>query len=76
MWLYRSEQTNWRNHAGKIRFYYSKIQHESRSNSKTITVETNATNVEGGLVALKIKGEVIVKQEVNLLDKKKTGPMQ
>jgi hypothetical protein len=43
---------------------------------KTITVETNATNVEGGLVALKIKGEVIVKQEVNLLDKKKTGPMQ
>ena len=43
---------------------------------KTITVETNATNVEGGLVALKIKGDVIVKQEVNLLDKKKTGPMQ
>lgn len=37
---------------------------------KTITVETNAVNVEGGLVALKIKGEVIVKKEVNPLEKK------
>jgi hypothetical protein len=43
---------------------------------KTITVESNATNVEGGRVALKIKGEVLVKQEVNLLEKKKTSPMQ
>jgi len=43
---------------------------------KTITVETNAVNVEGGMVALKIKGEVIVKPEVNLLEKKKAGPMQ
>ena len=42
---------------------------------KTITVETNAVNVEGGMVALKIKGEVIVKQEVNLLEKKKS-PIQ
>jgi len=42
---------------------------------KTITVETNAINVESGMVALKIKGEVIVKQEVNLLEKKKS-PMQ
>jgi hypothetical protein len=39
---------------------------------KTITVETNAANYEGGRVALKIKGEVIVKQEVNPLEKKKS----
>ncbi len=42
---------------------------------KTITVESNAVNTEGGMVALKIKGEVIVKQEVNLLEKKKTSPL-
>nr|WP_297307853.1 DUF1573 domain-containing protein [uncultured Flavobacterium sp.] len=29
--------------------------------SKVITVETNATNVENGVVALKIKGEVVNK---------------
>ena len=38
---------------------------------KTITVESNATNVEGGRIALKIKGEVLVKEEVNILEKKK-----
>ena len=38
---------------------------------KTITVESNATNVEGGRVAIKIKGEVLVKEEVNVLEKKK-----
>lgn len=43
---------------------------------KTITVESNASNTEGGRVALKIKGEVVVKPEVNLLEKKKTSPMQ
>jgi len=43
---------------------------------KTITVESNAINVEGGKVALKIKGEVIVKPEVNVLEKKKTLPSQ
>jgi len=43
---------------------------------KTITVESNAINVEGGQVALKIKGEVIVKPEVNVLEKKKTLPSQ
>lgn len=43
---------------------------------KTITVESNAANTEGGRIALKIKGEVIVKKEVNLLEKKKTGPMK
>lgn len=41
---------------------------------KTITVESNAANVEGGRVALKIKGEVIVKQEVNIMEKKKSVP--
>lgn len=39
---------------------------------KTITVESNAVNFEGGRVPLTIKGEVIVKQEVNLLEKKKS----
>jgi hypothetical protein len=43
---------------------------------KTITVESNAVNVTGGMIALKIKGEVIVKQEVNLLEKKKAVPNQ
>ena len=43
---------------------------------KTITVESNATNVEGGRVAIKIKGEVLVKVEVSPLEKKKTSPMQ
>lgn len=39
---------------------------------KTITVTSNAVNVEGGIIALKIKGEVIVKKEENLLEKKKS----
>lgn len=43
---------------------------------KTITVESNAVNYEGGRIALKIKGEVIVPKEVNPLEKKKTSPMQ
>jgi Protein of unknown function (DUF1573) len=43
---------------------------------KTITVESNASNVEGGRVSLKIKGEVIEKKEVNVLEKKKSSPMQ
>ncbi len=43
---------------------------------KTISVESNAVNVEGGRVALKIKGEVLVKTEENLLEKKKSSPMQ
>ncbi len=61
---------------GKTNFITVKYNMNPGPIRKTITVETNATNVEGGLVALKIKGEVIVKPEVNLLDKKKTGPMQ
>ncbi|WP_396159557.1 DUF1573 domain-containing protein [Flavobacterium sp.] len=42
---------------------------------KTITVETNAVNAEEGRVVLKIKGEVIEKPVVNLLEKKSTSPM-
>ena len=38
---------------------------------KTITVESNAVNYDGGKVPLKIKGEVIVKQETNPLQKTK-----
>lgn len=39
---------------------------------KTITVESNAVNYDGGTVALKIKGEVIVKKAVNPLEKSKS----
>ncbi|TGD59359.1 DUF1573 domain-containing protein [Flavobacterium humi] len=41
---------------------------------KTITVESNAVNFEGGKVALKIKGTVIVPEQVNMMEKKKTLP--
>lgn len=43
---------------------------------KTITVESNAVNYPNGQIALKIKGDVVIKQEVNVLEKKKTGPME
>lgn len=42
--------------------------------SKTITIETNAVNQKNGMVALRIKGNVVVKQEVSPLIKKKTFP--
>lgn len=42
---------------------------------KTITVESNAVNVEEGRVAIKIKGEVVEKPVVNLLEKKTNSPM-
>ena len=42
---------------------------------KTITVESNAVNVEEGRVAIKIKGEVVEKPVVNLLEKKSLSPM-
>ena len=41
---------------------------------KTITVESNAVNYEGGMVPLKIKGTVVVPEEVNMMEKKKTLP--
>jgi hypothetical protein len=44
--------------------------------SKSVTVETNAVNHENGVVILKIKGEVIEKQAINILEPKKVGPMQ
>lgn len=40
--------------------------------SKSITVESNATNVSNGLITLRIKGTVVEKKEVNLLEKKKS----
>ena len=43
---------------------------------KTITVESNAVNVPGGTIALKIKGEVVKKEEVNILQKKTSVPNQ
>ena len=42
--------------------------------SKTITIETNAINKENGMIPLRIKGTVIVKEEVSQLVKKKTLP--
>jgi hypothetical protein len=39
---------------------------------KTITVESNASNYDGGRIPLKIKGDVVVKPEVNVLEKKKS----
>lgn len=43
---------------------------------KSITVETNAVNYEGGKIHLKIKGEVLERPEVNILEQKKAGPLQ
>ena len=43
--------------------------------SKTITVTTNAVNKENGMIALRIKGMVIVKEEPSIMKKKKReGP--
>lgn len=39
---------------------------------KTITVESNAVNYEGGKVPLKIKGDVVVKQVISPLEKSKS----
>ncbi|WP_306352575.1 DUF1573 domain-containing protein [Flavobacterium sp. '19STA2R22 D10 B1'] len=41
---------------------------------KTLTVESNAVNFEGGRVPLKIKGNVVAKEETNVLEKKKALP--
>jgi hypothetical protein len=58
---------------GKIEVKYNMAPGPIR---KTITVESNAINYPDGRVPLKIKGEVIVKEEVNLLEKKKALPNQ
>ncbi len=41
---------------------------------KTITVESNASNYEAGMVPLKIKGTVVAPEDVNMMEKKKTLP--
>ncbi len=41
---------------------------------KTITVESNAVNYEGGKIPLKIKGTVVAPENVNVMEKKKTLP--
>lgn len=43
---------------------------------KTITVESNAVNYENGIIPLKIKGNVVDKNQVNVLEKKKSIPNQ
>lgn len=43
---------------------------------KTVTIMSNAVNVENGVVAVKIKGEVISPENVNILEKKKALPNQ
>jgi hypothetical protein len=43
---------------------------------KSITVESNAVNYEGGKVHLKIKGDVLERTEASPLEKKKVGPLQ
>ncbi|WP_162523976.1 MULTISPECIES: DUF1573 domain-containing protein [unclassified Flavobacterium] len=42
--------------------------------SKTITVESNAINKPNGMVPLRIKGTVIIKEDISPLVKKKTFP--
>lgn len=42
--------------------------------SKTITVESNAVNKPNGVVPLRIKGTVVVKEVVSPLEKKKSFP--
>ena len=58
--------------SGKIEVKYNMNTGPIR---KTITIETNAVNYEEGRVALKIKGEVVVKPVVNLLEKKSNSPL-
>ena len=55
--------------SGKIEVKYNMSPGPIR---KTITVESNAVNYEGGKVPIKIKGTVIVPEEVNVLEKKKS----
>lgn len=42
--------------------------------SKTITIESNAVNKPNGMVPLRIKGTVIIKEEISPLVKKKSFP--
>jgi len=56
---------------GKIEVKYNMSPGPIR---KTITVECNAVNVENGKVAIKIKGEVLIREAINILEKKKSVP--
>lgn len=58
---------------GKIEVKYNMATGPIR---KTITVESNAVNFENGIVPLKIKGNVVAKDQVNVLEKKKAIPNQ
>ena len=59
------------NSKGKIKVQYNM---NPGPISKTITIESNAINKPNGMVPLRIKGTVIVKEEVSPLVKKKTFP--
>ena len=54
---------------GKIEVKYNMSPGPIR---KTITVESNASNYEDGKIPLKIKGTVVVPEEVNVMTKKKS----
>jgi Protein of unknown function (DUF1573) len=56
---------------GKIEVKYNMSPGPIR---KTITVESNAVNYEGGKIPLKIKGTVIIPEELNVMEKKKSIP--
>ena len=59
--------------SGKIEVKYNMKPGPIR---KTITVKSNAVNFTDGVVPLKIKGTVIAKEQVNVLEKKKALPAQ
>jgi hypothetical protein len=59
--------------SGKIEVKYNMNPGPIR---KTITVQSNAVNYPDGVVPLKLKGEVVKKEEVNILEKKKALPNQ
>jgi len=59
--------------SGKIEVKYNMAPGPIR---KTITVQSNAVNQPDGVVALKLKGEVVKKEEANVLQKKKAAPNQ
>jgi len=59
--------------SGKIEVKYNMTPGPIR---KTITVQSNAVNQPDGVVALKLKGDVVKKEEVNVLQKKKAAPNQ
>ena len=56
---------------GKIEVKYNMSPGPIR---KSLTVESNAVNIEGGRVQLKIKGNVEVPKETNIMEKKKAIP--